>query len=115
MNHTMNYELDDLDYALLALCRRAIIFNDMKLLDEDDFRKAIELLIKLTDNSRKVRWPYRYRYIIDIGYVIWKDVFENQPIPYSLDVVAQKLKIAVFVVESEAADYCRYVNELSRI
>ncbi len=105
----MRYELDDLDRVLLTVCRQAMKSNSISSLDEDDIREAVKLLLKLT-TYKPPRWPYRYRYIINMGYVVWQDVFEGQEMPYSLDEAAQKLRLAVFVIENEAADYCRYIN-----
>lgn len=47
------YELDDLDRRLIERCREAVEYDDngdpMKdVLDEDDFRDAVRLLVLLT-------------------------------------------------------------------
>lgn len=58
------------------------------------------------------KWPYRYRYVLSLGYVVWRDVFEGQ-MRCSLHDAVLTHKVAVFVCESEASDYCAYRNEMT--
>lgn len=106
----MKYELDDLDRDLLAKCRAVVLSQDWTALDEDDWREAVELLVKVTTTAQPPVWPHRCTYLPDLGYVVWRDVFEGQ-MKCSLDAAVRTHKAAVFVVESEAEDYCRYRNE----
>lgn len=106
----MAYEFDDLDRHLLGVCRGAVLAGDIRSLDEDDIREAVELLVKLTEPTEPPRWPHRCTYLSDLGYVVWRDVFEGA-MRCSLDQAVRAHKAAVFVAESEAEDYCRYRNE----
>ena len=55
------------------------------------------------------RWPHRYKYLHDLGYVVWRDVFEGKVKNPSRDSILDH-KVAVFVRESEASNYCEYRN-----
>jgi hypothetical protein len=57
-----------------------------------------------------IRWPYRYEYLSDMGYVVWRDVFEGD-MKCSLHAAVRVHTVAVFVAESEACDYCKYRND----
>lgn len=54
----MEYELDDLDFALLSKCRDAIECADTgapmrDVMDEDDFAEAVRLLVAIVDAPPK--------------------------------------------------------------
>jgi hypothetical protein len=107
---TMTYELDDQDRALLAKCRNAVQDGCIDTLDEDDFRDSVELLVKISDNSDKYPvWPHRMEYLSDLGYVVWRDVFEGK-MKCTLDAAVRTHKVAVFVSESEASAWCKHRN-----
>lgn len=106
----MIYELDDLDRDLLTKCRSAVQSANFRLLDEDDTRESVELLVKLTAVVEPRKWPYRCTYLSDLGYVVWRDVFDGQ-MRCPIDAAVRAHKVAVFVTESESEDYLRYRNE----
>ena len=52
------YEFDDLDLALIRKAREAIEFDDngdpmRDVMDEDDFRDAVRLLVAMIDSGAK--------------------------------------------------------------
>lgn len=55
------------------------------------------------------RWPYRYRYMEGMGYVVWRDVFEGRPYDLKDGILAHRQ--ATFVIEADAKDYCLYRNQ----
>ena len=58
------------------------------------------------------RWPHRYKYMSSMGYVVWRDVFEGQ-MKCPLDDAVKTHKVAVFVTEMEASNYCEYRNAMT--
>lgn len=62
----------------------------------------------MTD-AKLPRWPLRYEYLSSLGYVVWRDVFEGN-MTCALSDAVKGHKVAVFVTESEAEDYCNYRN-----
>ena len=58
------------------------------------------------------RWPHRYKYMSSMGYVVWRDVFEGQ-MKCPLDDAVKTHKVAVFVTEAEASNYCEYRNAMT--
>jgi hypothetical protein len=61
-----------------------------------------------------VRWPHRYKYLSSMGHVVWRDVFEGR-MKCALDDAVKTHKVAVFVCESEAAEYCQHRNALTAL
>lgn len=106
----MSYELDDPDLALLDKARRALAEENLGALDHDDIAALIQLVNDLTQecNDALPEWPLRVTYISQLGYVVWRDVFEGR------DVDPRRFlplhQVAVFVAETDAIDYCRYRN-----
>ena len=49
---------------------------------------------------------YRYVYLSDLGYVVYRHFADGDVVS-----VAKAHKVAVFVCEIEASDYCAYRNE----
>ena len=56
-----------------------------------------------------VKYPHRYAYFSSIGYVVWRDVFDGN-MTCSFDDAVKTHKVAVFVTEEEAKNYCDYRN-----
>lgn len=61
------------------------------------------------DASQLPRWPYRMDYVPSEGYVVWRDVFEGNMTCSKLDAIMAH-KEAVFVLESEAIQFCALKN-----
>lgn len=62
-------------------------------------------------SNEMVAWPYRYRHVASKGYVVWRDVFEGR-MQCTIEDAVETHRVAVFVIESEAADYCDYRNHV---
>ena len=62
--------------------------------------------------STTPRWPHRYEHFNSRGYVVWRDVFEGE-MRCALDDAVMAHKVAVFVCESEAKNYCEYRNAMT--
>jgi len=56
-----------------------------------------------------IRWPHRVEHISELGYVVWRDVFEGVMRCTLRDAVLAH-KVAVFVSQDEADDYAHYRN-----
>lgn len=106
------FELDDIDKALIAKASDALNREQLGELDHDDIADLIQLIKKLTpeqDPDLHLTWPRRVMYLPEHGYVVWRDVFEGRELkdPQKAALMHQD---AIFVVEAEAIDYCRYRN-----
>ena len=64
------------------------------------------------EDSNMPRWPHRYEYLASMGFVVWRDVFEGDR-KCNLDDAVKGHKVAVFVTESEASNYCDYRNAIT--
>jgi len=69
-------------------------------------------MIEETKDIPMPRWPHRYKYLSSMGYVVWRDVFEGD-MRCALDDAVKEHKVAVFVCESEASNYCDYRNAMT--
>lgn len=56
------------------------------------------------------RWPHRVHHLSELGYVVWRDVFEGKMKCSLLDAVLAH-KTAVFVCEDDAKEYCAFINK----
>jgi hypothetical protein len=56
------------------------------------------------------RWPHRYQWVTELGYVVWRDVFDDG-MRCEVNKAVLAHKVAVFVTEAEAKDYCDYRNK----
>ena len=57
------------------------------------------------------KWPHKYEHISELGYVVWRDVFDTVSMRCTLRDAVLAHKVAVFVCEDEAIDYCKYRND----
>lgn len=55
-------------------------------------------------------WPHRVNHVSELGYVVWRDVFEGNMKCSLLDAVLAH-KTAVFVCEDDANEYCAFINK----
>lgn len=55
------------------------------------------------------KWPHKYEWISELGYVVWRDVFEGD-MRCTLREAVLTHKVATFVCEEDALDYCGYMN-----
>ncbi len=62
--------------------------------------------------KREPRWPLRCHYLSDLGYVVWRDVFEGR-MRCALEEAVRAHKTAVFVKEADAAHYVEYRNTMA--
>lgn len=57
-------------------------------------------------------WPHRYQWVPGSGYVVWRDVFEGD-MRCTLEGAIKAHRVAAFVCESEAENYCNYRNYMA--
>ena len=86
-----------------------------KLCENISNLKALEpappiIIVNQVSWHKLPKWPHRVEHISELGYVVWRDVFEGA-MRCSLRDAVLAHKVAVFVTQDEANDYSDYRNQ----
>jgi len=109
---TTKPDLDNVVKAILDGCNGVAWRDDVQVVDlavRKRYGATPGVRVMITAVGATPAWPHRCAYLPDMGYVVWRDVFQGQ-MTCSLDVAVRAHQVAVFVCGSEAAEYCEHRN-----
>jgi len=109
---TTKPDLDNVVKAIFDGCNGVLWRDDVLIVDlvaRKRYGATPGVRVMITAVGATPAWPHRCAYLPDMGYVVWRDVFEGR-MECSIDVAVRAHKVAVFVCGSEAAEYCEHRN-----
>ena len=109
---TTKPDADNVVKAIFDGCNGVLWRDDVLIVDlvaRKRYGATPGVRVMITAVGATPAWPHRCTYLPDMGYVVWRDVFEGR-MECSIDVAVRAHKVAVFVCGSEAAEYCEHRN-----
>ena len=109
---TTRPDLDNVVKAIFDGCNGVLWCDDAQVVDlsvRKRYAATPGVRVTIAAGAAMPAWPHRCAYLPDMGYVVWRDVFQGE-MECSIDVAVRAHKVAVFVCGSEAAEYCEHRN-----
>ena len=109
---TTRPDLDNVVKAIFDGCNGVLWCDDAQVVGlsvRKRYAATPGVRVAIAGGAAMPDWPHRCAYLPDMGYDVWRDVFQGQ-MTCSLDVAVRAHQVAVFVCGSEAAEYCEHRN-----